>query len=77
MRVKCIDNKNLITGNLDLLIIGKIYEVYETKYGFASISDGDKLYSIVDESGKIRSYDSKRFIDVCEIRNEKIDVILK
>jgi len=73
MRVICKDSDNLIEGpdklNVKLLTVDKIYEVLNIEQEDEEI----KLYQIEDNSGYQRWYDSKRFIDLALIRNDKLN----
>lgn len=63
MKVVCISDKAL-----DPLTIGKFYDVEE--------SNGDPpVYRIMDDQGKLNWFRSSRFIDLCKIRNDKLDQI--
>lgn len=68
MRVICKDRDNLIEGPVKLLTVDKIYEVIKVE------DDEDiKLYFIEDNTGDKRWYDSKRFVDLQEVRNDKLN----
>lgn len=73
MKVKCIENKDLIQVNASLLTIGKYYELLRTE------CDGEsRLYWVIDDTGVVRFYNADRFEpSFSELRNMKIESILK
>jgi hypothetical protein len=62
MKIKCIDNHNYY------LTIGKIYDV---------MNESVDVYWIINDLDKIDWYYKDWFKTVAEIRNEKIDKLLK
>lgn len=71
-KVVCINNIANKNENYTMcLTLGKIYDVIEKErhYDFTA-------YKILDDKGYMRSYFSKYFKKISDIRNEKIDNIL-
>jgi hypothetical protein len=64
MKVKCID----ISHKSWLLTIDKIYDVIEHR---------KDVYSMVSDDGTIGFYNVGRFIKIDDLRDKKIDDILK
>ena len=68
MKVKCINNKDKF-GDIYLLTISKTYDVIYVD------ENGD--YSIIDDKGFNWYYPRDWFKKLSEIRNEKIDRLLR
>jgi hypothetical protein len=64
MKVKCIKNKRITNW----LTIGKTYEL---------IIQNKLFYQIIDNTGDRRYYPKEYFKPLSEIRNERIDKLLK
>jgi hypothetical protein len=65
MKVKCI-----YKGTWVLLTFGKTYDVIK-------IDSADNYYWIINDSDRLFNYPKKHFKLLSEIRNEKIDKLLK
>lgn len=71
MKVVCKDVDNLIEGPRKLLTLDKIYHVISIEQ-----DEEIKLYFIEDNTGEKRWFDSKRFIDIADVRQEKLNDLL-
>ena len=59
MKVKCINNKNLIQpSDRELLTVGNFYELVKIEYN--KLSDY-VLYYVIDNTNKMRFFDASRF----------------
>jgi hypothetical protein len=64
MKVVCINNSRIgVLNNVNVLTVGEYYDV---------ISHDNDSYLVIDDSGYKGWYDVERFIDLCDIREEKL-----
>ena len=68
MKVICKKNDDLIHGPIELLTLDKIYHVLKIEQ-----DEEIKLYFIEDNIGEKRWFDSTRFIDIADVRQEKLN----
>lgn len=71
MKVICKKIVGLIHGPIELLTLDKIYHVLAIKQ-----DEEIKHYFIKDNIGEKRWFDSKRFIDIVDVRQEKLNDLL-
>lgn len=71
MKVICKKIDDLIHGPIELLTLDKIYHVLAIEQ-----DEEIKLYFIEDNIGEKRWFDSTRFIDIAEVRENKINSII-
>lgn len=68
MKGICKKIDDLIHGPIELLTLDKIYHVLKIEQ-----DEEIKLYFIEDNVGEKRWFDSTRFIDIADVRQEKLN----
>jgi hypothetical protein len=71
MKALCVDSDHLINGPIELLKVGKTYDIIKI---VGSDLTGEELYYVYCETGELKFFDPKRFILLRDLNLNKLDI---